>query len=208
MKLKISIFLLVAGIFFTSCNNYRTYADMKRDQKKSIDRVIAEKGLEIIHTYPADGVFKENQFVLLDNGVYLNVIDSGNGNRAVLGKTRILMRCSVERIFFLRGDTAKYNLFENGYNPIEFIYGNAIFEVNAYASSYSGRPYDNTPIECYYLSTGLESALKYVGENAEVKLIVPFDATNDMGSDGGSTYQIFDSYGAPIYYERVRFQFD
>ena len=174
MNIKISILLLVAGVFFTSCNNYRTYADMKKDQKKSIDRVIAEKGLEIIHTYPANGVFKENQFVLLDNGVYLNVIDSGNGNRAVLGKTRILMRCSVERIFFAFGDTAKYNLFENSYNPIEFIYGNARSEIGAWASYYPGPQY-NTPIQCYYLSTGLESVLRYVGENAEVKLIVPFE---------------------------------
>ena len=205
MKFKVSILLLVAGILFTSCNNYRTYADMKKDQKKAIDKVIAEKGLEIIHTYPKNGVFKDNQFVLLDNGVYLNVIDSGNGNRAIPGKTTILMRCSVERIF--KADTAKFNLFENGYRPIEFIYGNARFDIRSWASYYQGIN-QNSPIECYYLSVGVESVLRYVGENAEVKLIVPFDATDEMGGDGGSTYQISNSYGAPLYYERVRFQFN
>lgn len=201
MNTKIGVLLLVIGMGLSSCNNNRTYADMKKDQKKAIDRVISEKNLEIIHKYPENGVFKENQFVLLDNGVYLNVIDSGNGNRAVAGETKILMRCSVERMFYAKNDTAKYNLFDNYYSPIEFVYGTARIEMSKYTSKYNttNGPYYNSPIECYYLSTGVESILEYVGENAEVKLIVPFEE--------GSIYQSTGNYGAPIYYDRVRFQF-
>ena len=54
--------------------------------------------------------FKENEFVKLDNDVYLNVIDSGNGNRAVLGTTKVFCRFEAKGI--LDSDTA-YNMVNN-----------------------------------------------------------------------------------------------
>jgi len=42
--------------------------------------------------------------------------------------------------------------------------------------------------------------LQYVGENSIVKLIVPFEY--------GSTYQTNNNFGAPLYYDKVRFQFE
>jgi len=205
MKMRIGIlFWVITSVFFVSCSNNRTYADMKKDQKKAIDKLISEKGLIITDTYPKNRPFNDKEFVKLDNGVYLHVIDSGNGNRAISGETTILMRCSVERMF--NNDTAKYNLFDNYYQPIEFIYGQATLVINAYQDLYYGPSY-NTPLECYYLSPGVESILQYVGENAEVKLIVPFDGNLGSNVYTGSTYQISSNYGAPLYYERVRFQF-
>ncbi|MDR0349153.1 MAG: DUF4827 domain-containing protein [Tannerella sp.] len=185
--------------FFSACNKNKTYADMKRDQKKAIDRLITEKGFEIIYDYPKNKVFKANQFVLLENGVYLNVVDSGNGNRAkpystTFGGTRILMRCSGEYLF-IRGDTT-FNTFAE-LVPIEFTYGQASSTMSKYAYLYTsgGIPH---PV-CMFLSTGVESALEHVGENAEVKLIVPFEI--------GSTYQTNNNYGAPLYYDKIKFQF-
>lgn len=197
MKIKIGILMLLAGVvLFSSCNNNKTYAEMKKDQKKAIDKFVTERGIEILHKWPVDSAFAENQFLLLDNGVYLNIVDSGNGNRATQYKTKILMRCSGQRIF--QGDTAKFNTFDNYYHPIEFIYGYASTVMNQWVSYYVGPSYEE-PIQCYYLSSGVESILQYVGEDAIVKLIVPFEE--------GSTYQSSSNYGAPLYYERVRFQF-
>jgi hypothetical protein len=163
---------------------------MKRDEQRAIDRLIATEGFEILKKYPADSVFGEKQFVVLDNGVYLNVIDSGNGNRAKLYSTTILMRCSGRYIF--EADTGSFSIFYNSTFPIEFIYGYAS-NVIALAATSSGSA------EWYLLSLGLESILGYVGENAEVKLIVPFEY--------GSTYQKENSRGAPLYFDRVKFMF-
>ena len=185
----------ISAIGISSCNNVPSYADLKREEKKAIDKLIAEEGFEILKKYPADGVFGEKQFVVLDNGVYLNVVDSGNGRRAVEGRTTILMRCSVRLIF--KTDTAAYSNFSNIDIPVEFMYGYASNTISEQAASYSD--------VWLYLSTGVESILKYVGENSVVKLIVPFDYGSSYQSTGlnGSSSR----YGAPLYYDKVRFAF-
>lgn len=171
---------------------------MKKAQKKALNKFISERGVEILHTWPEKNIFEDDQFLLLDNGVYLNIVDSGNGNRAELGKTKILMRCSGEHIF--ESDTGAFTLFTNGNDPIEFTYGYASDVISQSSTLYSY--YSTTTPEFYYLSKGLESILEYVGENAIVKLIVPFEEGSGYQSTRG-TY----GYGSPIYYDKVRYQF-
>jgi hypothetical protein len=168
---------------------------MKEDEDKAIDQLITSEGFEVLKKYPQDSVFGEKQFVVLDNGVYLNVVDSGNGNRAVAGRTTVLMRCSGRFIF--KADTSAFSIFSNGYDPIEFIYGNASNTISQYASL-TGSP------TWLYLSAGVESVLAYVGENAVVKLIVPFEQGSTYQSTGGGTSY---TYGAPLYYDKIKFTF-
>jgi hypothetical protein len=165
---------------------------MKRDEKRAIEKLIAEEDFEVLTKYPENGVFGENQFVLLDDTeVYLNVVDSGNGNRPVLGKTKILMRCSG-KLLFEADSVNSFSTFPNWFDPIEFVYGYASVTIAQYYSSLGTDQW-------YYLSPGVESVLAYVGENAIVKIIVPFSQ--------GSSYQNYNSYGAPIYYDKVKFTF-
>ena len=122
------------------------------------------------------------------------MIDSGNGNRAVMGRTDVLMRCSGED-FFNRDTAIPFNLFVNEEAPIEFIYGTA-----QYVSSRGF--YVDGDKKLYtasgsFLSPGVESALRYVGENATVSLIVCF-------VDG--SLQQLEQY-RPIFYDRVTFRF-
>ena len=49
----------------------------------------------------------------------------------------------------------------------------------------------------YFFSTGLETALKYVGDRSTVRMIVPFDV--------GSEDQL--NRGNPLYYDKVTFCF-
>jgi hypothetical protein len=189
MKINVLMLVLLSGVIaLSSCNKNKTYAQMVKDQKRAIDKLIVTEGLEITKEYPADGVFGEKEFVLLDNGVYLNIVDSGNGNRAVLYKTTILMRCSGPFIFELAPDTGRFDTFENNSSPVEFTYGYASLKMQSTNMSWE---------ESYFLSTGLESVLAYVGENAIVKLIIPFDV--------GSSYQA--NFSAPLYYDKVKFTF-
>ena len=57
---------------------------MLKDEKKAINRLIDENDFEILKDFPEDSVFKENQFVELENGTYLNIIEKGTSQRAVL----------------------------------------------------------------------------------------------------------------------------
>ena len=191
----------VLVVFPMACNKTPTYEEMKVAEKKIIRKILAEKNMEVLDEYPASGVFGENQFVLLNSGIYLNVIDSGNGNRAVYdgyNSTDILIRVSGS--YYADDTTYSFNTFANAYSPFEFKYGFASSVVNDHSYAYDGY--------YYFFGMGLESILSYVGDSAVVKLLVPGHA--EIGSyNAGSTFQGGGgSYKfIPIFYDRVRYIF-
>ncbi|MDR1556460.1 MAG: DUF4827 domain-containing protein [Tannerellaceae bacterium] len=170
-----------------SCNNNPQYSDMLDAQERAINRLIDENDIEILDAYPANGVFKDNQFIILDNGVYLNVIDSGNGNRAQAGSTsvfcRFFVKCLIEWQYM---DTTTVDYFRNGTEPITYVYG---------ASS----PLYNNNTASFF-STLLFSGLEYVGDSSEVKLIIPFHLNGNNST--------FLQAGVPLYFSKVRYRFD
>ena len=170
------LLILCAALVAISCSKTKSYTDMLKDEKKAIERFIDDKGLEILDDFPADSVFKENQFVLLDNGVYLNIID----------KAKMLYRCKMS--YFMDSTIVaieNYGPHSNGTSPIAFTYGD--YSKNS--------PYDPS---YYYVSEGMQEPLKYVGDRAKVKMIVPFKrgAYNDQ------------SNGQPVYYEILEYIFE
>ncbi|MDR3140509.1 MAG: DUF4827 domain-containing protein [Tannerellaceae bacterium] len=182
MKKSFNILMILCAVLFAlSCNNNKSYTDMLKAEKKAIDRFIDEQGFEILKNYPANGVFGEKQFVLLSSGLYLNVIDSGNGNRAEYG-TSILLRASGKWLL----DTLSFNGFDPANMtvawPLEFKYGR----------------YNSNDVSNYFFCEGLMSVLEYVGDSSVVKLIVPFK----IGSSDQQTN------GYPIYYDKVRYIFE
>jgi hypothetical protein len=201
MRLKIGILMILFGVIFGSCNNNKmpSFKQLKKEEREAINALIAKEGFEILNKYPANGVFGEKQFVKLDNECYLNVIDSGNGNRADSSKTVVLMRCSY--IGITKTDSSTYSIFPNSFEPVEFVYGN-MEEAKSRAMQ------NKLSNEGLFLSPGVESALRYVGENAIVRMIIPFDNGQETKyqSGIGSAYQ--NEYRIPMYLDRVRFVFD
>ncbi|MCD7977950.1 MAG: DUF4827 domain-containing protein [Tannerellaceae bacterium] len=181
MKRGFNILMLFAFILvIIGCNKNKSYADRLKDEKKAIGRLLDDSAFVLIKDYPENGVFEENEFVQLSNGVYLNVVDSGNGNRAVLYNTEVLYRC---RFRYLDSDEL-IDLFAPHHYPIEFIYGN-----HTVSSSY--------PAGYQLLSEGVGSILNYVGDSAIVRLIVPFK----VGSPRSQQYY------ETIFYDRLKFTF-
>jgi hypothetical protein len=161
---------------------------MLETQERAIRRLIDENGFEILKDYPSDGVFKDNQFVILSNGVYLNVIDSGNGNRAVSGYTSLFCRFYVRSLieWTYMDDTTTIDCFKNGTDPIVYKYGSSSPTINNNSS--------------FFFSTLLFSGLEYVGDSSEVKLIIPFHL------DGNNS--TFQQAGAPLFFSKVRYCFE
>lgn len=188
------LMILCAALMVVSCDKTKSYTERLKDERKAIDRLIDHEGFKILKNYPSDGVFKENEFVKLDNDVYLNVIDSGNGNRATLGTTRVLCRFIANNI--LDTDTAQMIVdnLSSRYNniwgfPTEFVFG-----YNVYSGE--NRSYDPD----MFVGEGLATALYHVGEGAEVKLIVPFKRM----APGG----YFQSKYIPVYFSKVKYTFE
>ena len=191
------VLILCAALVAISCSKTKSYTDMLKDEKKAINRLIDENDFEILKDFPEDSVFKENQFVELENGVYLNIIDKGTNQRAEYG-TKMLYRCvvsypmdsayiwstayclwSIDNII-----RPNYGPHSNGTDPYPFTYGD-------YASSASME-------KQYLISEGLQEPLKYVGDRAKVKLIVPFK--RGTYADQGK--------GQPAYYEILEYIFE
>jgi len=192
------IWCVLSLIFTLSCNDIPTYEEMKAEENKIIRKILSDKNITVLSEYPKDGKFKENEFIQLNTGIYLNVVDSGTGKRAIYGSTDLLVRVSGE-CYESTDSILPFSTFPNSEYPFEFRFGNAYNIVQEH--SYS------RDIYFYFFSLGLESILSYVGDSAVVKLIIPGHSEVN-GASGSSSYQNSFSYTyLPIYYDRVRYIF-
>lgn len=180
------VFLMVISMVMIaiSCNKTKTYTEMLKANDKAISRFIDEEGLEILSDFPADTVFKPNQFVKLKSGAYLNIINRGNSERAVLNKTIIYARFEVRGL--IPPDTATVNTLDNPDDAY------ATFTYGDYSSFSSGS------IEYSYISEAVGAPLEYVGNGGRVKLIVPFKIGSQMDQSGGN----------PRYYSDLKYTFE
>jgi hypothetical protein len=203
MKINVKILMLVSYVICmlitASCGeDMKSYEELKRDEKKVISRMLSEKNIEVLKDFPANGVFGGNQFVELKSGIYLNVIDSGNGNRAVYNSTTVLVRASGS--FYYNNSVDSFNTFLNSEYPMEFKYGLAI----------NVRQEHSLSLDNYYYLFGaaLEEVLSYVGENAEVKMIVPGYSEINSSYQAGSPFQTSNTNEyVPIYYDKIKYTF-
>lgn len=191
MKRGFYILMIMCTVLMTvSCNKTKSYTEYLKAERKAIERLIRREGFDIIDDYPTDGVFKENEFVKLDNDVYMNVVDSGNGKRATLGTTRVFCRFTAHGVLD-NDSTLLVDNLSSEYNgvwgfPTEFIHGSVTS-----SSSYQNYAPD------FFVGEGLVTPLYHVGEGAIVRLIVPFKR---MGSTFQSSY-------SPIYFSKVKYTF-
>ena len=201
MKKSFYILVLVGCVlnlmFTVSCNKTPTYEELKSAEQKIVRKILSDENITVLSEYPESGVFKENEFVLLNSGIYINVVDSGNGKRAVPYFTDVLVRVSGK--YYTADSAITFSTFYNALYPMEFKYGNAYGVVQEHSM------YDDLYFR--YFSMGIESALAYVGDSSVVKLLVP-GYSEISGAAGGSTLQNGGgSAYIPIFYDRVRFIF-
>lgn len=181
------VFLMVlcTALIAVSCGDKtKSYTQLLKANNKAIDRLISENRFEILSDFPKDSIFAANEFVKLESGVYLNIMDKGSERRAELGKTVVYARFKVRGL--IAPDTALVNTLDEPYGQVaEFTYGNYSFT-------------DVYSIEYAYIGEGVGEILQYVGDGAHVKLIVPFKV-------GSQTDQ---SSGQPRYFEDLRYKFE
>ena len=152
---------------------------MLEKEKIILDEYIVSQGLKILHEFPKDSIFESNEFLLLNNGVYINIIDYGDRKQATSG-TIIL---TTAKGYFLNAEFSPFNGFDQKQNnviwPLKFKYGETSFSDND------------------FLSIGYSAVLQHVGNNSIVSMIVP--------STIGSYKQNIEA--VTIYFEKVIFSF-
>lgn len=192
-KILGSSLMMTAVLLITSCDKTQSYADMLKAEEKAIERLMDEEDIVVLKEYPADGVFKENEFYQMDNDVYINVIDSGNGNRIGTKRQNVNSRFVVR---FFKSDTLELDGFASSRLPVTFSYQK--YTEDYYIWRYDQNDTNVDAVMSSFICEGLASGLQHVGDSAVVKLIVPFKV-------GPSSFQ---SSGEPLYFPKVRYTFE
>lgn len=157
-----------------------TYDDKLKEENIVVEKFVKDSKFVVLNDFPADGIFKENEYVLLKNGVYLHVVDYGDSKYTPLG-TKVSTIAKGE--ILNQKEVKPFNGFEpeSDWLTWPIIFRNK--EVNY------------PPVDDYIVGLGYMSALKYVGNNSIVKMLIP--------SKVGSGYQ-YDN-ACPAYFEKVCF---
>ena len=202
---KLSILLTMVfglGLFFQSCNNGKTYAEMKEEEREAIKRFIELNDIKVIDEeqfaeQDSTTDVSANEYVLFEEtGVYMQVIERGNGESLGEGRYEILVRYVEERIKQNGdADTLSLNNLSNLYaHPDEFILTK---EDKSYSATFTtlGAMY-NTHSSAY-VPSGWLMALNYlkvgreISGRSKIKLILP----HSQGSYTATT-EVF-----PCFYE-------
>ncbi|KAA6326817.1 hypothetical protein EZS27_024125 [termite gut metagenome] len=197
---------LFAGTLFYACDNTKTYAEMLEDEREAIKAFVRENNIAAIsqEDFEKDTITNEekNEYVLFSNGVYMRIVDRGNG-RAIENRDRVLVRFIEYDI--MGGDTT---LASNVLNPYEAysLYPDAFYYTTTSTTSYgqfisSGADAAGIGFNMvsYYGSSvpaGWLLPLQYIKDGAHVKLIVP----SKMG------HAVAQEQVAPYFYDIRKFQ--
>ena len=202
---KLGILLMMVfglGLAFQSCNNGKTYAEMKEDEREAIQRFIEKNEIKVID----EDQFAEqdsmtnvaaNEYVLFEeSGVYMQVVERGTGELLEDGRHELLVRYVEERIVEDgTADTLSLNTVSNMYPyPDEFILTK---DKNSLSASFSTSGAMSEAHSSAYVPSGWLLPLNYlkvgreISGRSKIKLILP----HSQGTATASS-QVF-----PCYYE-------
>lgn len=170
---KLTLFflsLLACGLAFQACDNTKTYAEMLEDEKDAIKAFVRDSSITVISQtefYRNDSTTKENEYVQLASGVYMNIVNKGSANLAdtVKPNDQILVRFS------------EYSLMDKKATISNLGYAEVVDEFNyrVTSSSIAGQFTQGFMLSYYgpAVPAGWLVPLDYVRDGACVKLIVP-----------------------------------
>lgn len=192
---KLHLVLMLAfvfGCFLQSCNDGKTYAERKEEEADAINAFLTKNDIEVISEdeFLRDTVTKENQYVLFeDNGVYMNIVQRGTGEKLEDGSYEIhsrFMEIALQDrsdVGFEAGDTLLANMHWNDYPSAQT--DPETFRLEISGDSYSGMFMDRSKMASVYESSAVPSGwlipipylkIARTTESAKVsrvKLIVP-----------------------------------
>lgn len=204
---KLSILWMIAlgwGLAFQSCNNGVTYAELKESEREAIQRFIELNDVKVIDEdqfaeQDSTTNLANNEYVLFkESGVYMQVVERGNGEVLENGRHEILVRYIEEQIVEDgTTDTMSFNTMGNEFqHPDVFMLTK---DKNSMSASFTGSGSMSNTHGSAYVPTGWLIPLNYlkvgreISGRSKVRLIVPHSEGTSSASN-----QVF-----PCYYEII-----
>lgn len=202
---KIKFLVAVIGVLscvLQSCNNGKTYAEMKEEEADAINAWILSHDYQVISEkdfYAQDTITHENEYVLFEeSGVYMNIMCKGpegeagedgkilrDGSYEVLSRFVEVAVQSRDDLGFLAGDTLLLNMKLTGSSTIELFPEEYKLTINGTSYSASFTKAHSNSMSRTYGTTSVPSGwlvpFKYIKPGrtqssdkvARVRLIVP-----------------------------------
>lgn len=198
------LLILFAGMLILSCGeDQKSYTEMLKDQEKAMKRLFDQEGLVVLKNMPSDYKFEANEYVKLEDDIYrdiyIQIVDTGDGRRAIQGRSHILCRFTANRFMLdttqYQSRYSNYGPNSNGTSPVEFIH---------IRSEYPGSVIPQASTTSYqsvlegFMSVGIQAGLDYVGNKGKVRLIIPFRK--------GSEYD--QTNGHPVHFEDLQYNIE
>ena len=193
---KLGVLLLVVfglGLAFQACNNGKTYAELKDEEREAIRRYIELNDIKVINEAQFEAQdsttdVSANEYVLFEeSGVYMQVIERGSGEVLEDGRYDILVRY-WEAMLSADGtsDTISTNMNANIYaHPDEF---KLTKQGRALSASFSGNGAMSEAHGSAYVPSGWLLPFNYIKVGREtsgrskIKLIVPHSECTSTAS--------------------------
>jgi len=201
---KISSIILVGIIscISFSCKEGKSLQELLQEEIKAIDKFITMNNLVILKEYPKNGVFGEKEYFRTNEGLFFQVVDSGNGTKIKLADD-VSVRYDYYQLIkdVAQGDATEYNFPCFYSNTVYYNYG-----CNAYCASLCTHSSDQPYSFVFGLSQTYSPSyspvcqawvipLSYVGEEAVLNLIIP----SSLGSSDNNQSVI------PVFYKNLRY---
>jgi len=194
--------VLGLGLISQSCNDGKTYAELKEEERDAIKRFIELNDIKIIDEdqfveQDSTTDVSANEYVLFDEtGVYMQIVERGNGETLADGRHEILVRYLEKRIKEDgEADTLSLNTLPNIYaHPDEFVLSK---QDKSYSATFAPHGAMYEAHGSSYVPSGWLLALNYlkvgreISGRSKIKLILPHSQGTSTAS--GTVF--------PCYYE-------
>ncbi|MDR0428158.1 MAG: DUF4827 domain-containing protein [Dysgonamonadaceae bacterium] len=157
--------ILILGIISLACERQKTTQEYLREERKAIERFLDRQGIRVRETYPAEHRFAENEYFKTNEGIYFQVVDSGNGDKIDPFVDVEDVQVRLDYLFNIKSYVSgRQDTLVPVSLPMSFLSGSLIIYGNRKTT---GSSYTNIS------GPGWAYPLKYVREGAVVNMILP-----------------------------------
>lgn len=117
-------FIISVILFFTSCSDRKTYAELLKDEKKIIADYIERNNIQVVTTFPKINEWGEKVYVKTSSGLYFHLVNPGDtsANAYTVAENDWVIVRYIQYTLTVPADTLyKWNTIDYPY-PDEFKY--------------------------------------------------------------------------------------
>lgn len=161
---------------FVSCSKSRSYAEKLADERKAINRFIKSRDIKVIteEEFKNQGYITnldENEYVELQNKVYLQIVDKGDTDPIDSIKNGDQLTVRFEEYNIQEGYVTSLSNIDDPYAVDAFNYRISGNEISG--EFYGDSPMLSSSINITKVPVGWLIGLRYVGYGSRIKVIVP-----------------------------------